>query len=337
MYPWSNIFTPKLPPRATSDDFLTAARLIGCTPAEIKAVWKVEAAGRPFRGDGSVERRFEPHKFPSRHWDRIGFHVRKGEAPWRASVRMSNDRMFLAAYEIDPEAALLASSWGAPQIMGFNHQDAGHASARSMVSAMATGEASHLRAFTSLVTAWGLSTAIRARDWETFARRYNGPGQVPTYAARLRAAMGVTETDTHAAKLAASVRKETGRESKIVLRRGSTGKAVRLLQRNLGIKEDGLFGVATEAAVREYQKKHKLLADGIVGARTWAALEKGAVDLREVEAQPETAVPHAPAVKEVAVIGMLTSAVAAGVSLPGLLALGAVIVVAALIWRGMRK
>lgn len=65
------------------------------------------------------------------------------------------------------------------------------------------------------------------------------------------------------------------------IRRGSRGDAVRDLQERLislgydvgasGI--DGIFGQATEAAVRAYQAASGLAVDGIVGPRTWAALE----------------------------------------------------------------
>lgn len=59
-----------------------------------------------------------------------------------------------------------------------------------------------------------------------------------------------------------------------VLRRGSTGAAVGDLQRLLGIKQDRIFGPATDAALRAHQKARHLLADGIAGPMTWASLER---------------------------------------------------------------
>jgi len=55
-------------------------------------------------------------------------------------------------------------------------------------------------------------------------------------------------------------------------RGGSRSGAVTLLQRALGIGADGIFGPATEAAVKHFQRAHGLTADGVVGPATWAAL-----------------------------------------------------------------
>ncbi|MGD1713727.1 peptidoglycan-binding domain-containing protein [Hydrocoleum sp. CS-953] len=60
---------------------------------------------------------------------------------------------------------------------------------------------------------------------------------------------------------------------------GSTGEDVEYLQRRLnGISSaslvvDGIFGVATEEAVKNFQKFHGLTVDGIVGPQTWGKLE----------------------------------------------------------------
>ncbi len=56
------------------------------------------------------------------------------------------------------------------------------------------------------------------------------------------------------------------------VRRGSRGEAVKLLQRELQLAADGLFGAITEAALRVYQHDHGLLMDGVCGPKTWAVL-----------------------------------------------------------------
>jgi N-acetyl-anhydromuramyl-L-alanine amidase AmpD len=57
------------------------------------------------------------------------------------------------------------------------------------------------------------------------------------------------------------------------LRRGATGDLVRQIQTRLGVTADGVFGAATEAALRQFQRGHELVPDGISGPRTWASLE----------------------------------------------------------------
>ena len=61
------------------------------------------------------------------------------------------------------------------------------------------------------------------------------------------------------------------------LKKGSSGKDVEYLQsllaeRGYGIAADGIFGKATEEAVRKEQEKGGISADGIVGQRTWELL-----------------------------------------------------------------
>lgn len=61
------------------------------------------------------------------------------------------------------------------------------------------------------------------------------------------------------------------------IKRGATGQLVKNLQGLLrahghGIAIDGIFGPATESAVRDFQRAHHLTIDGIVGRQTWTAL-----------------------------------------------------------------
>ena len=77
-----------------------------------------------------------------------------------------------------------------------------------------------------------------------------------------------------------------------ILRRGSTGTAVRELQFYLYLMSayessiptvsiDGSFGAATETAVRAYQRFAGLTVDGIVGRTTWNSLYRTASRLRQ--------------------------------------------------------
>jgi peptidoglycan hydrolase-like protein with peptidoglycan-binding domain len=62
-----------------------------------------------------------------------------------------------------------------------------------------------------------------------------------------------------------------------LVRRGAREHPVRTLQHLLrqhgrNIAVDGIFGPATEAAVRAFQTSRRLTADGIVGPQTWGAV-----------------------------------------------------------------
>jgi len=52
---------------------------------------------------------------------------------------------------------------------------------------------------------------------------------------------------------------------------GCAGPYVKILQKYLGIEEDGHFGTDTEIAVKLYQKRRQLEVDGKVGRQTWAS------------------------------------------------------------------
>ncbi|HZI92235.1 MAG TPA: transglycosylase family protein [Thermoleophilaceae bacterium] len=60
--------------------------------------------------------------------------------------------------------------------------------------------------------------------------------------------------------------------AELTLRKGDRGRAVRSLQRRLGISADGVFGSQTARAVRRYQRRKGLTADGIVGPMTRRAM-----------------------------------------------------------------
>lgn len=62
---------------------------------------------------------------------------------------------------------------------------------------------------------------------------------------------------------------------------GSRNSYVTILQNRLNEKEkanlsvDGIFGAATQNAVKAFQKKYKLVVDSIVGEKTWKKLLEG--------------------------------------------------------------
>jgi len=73
-----------------------------------------------------------------------------------------------------------------------------------------------------------------------------------------------------------------------MLKLGSTGNNVKLLQQFLGLVADGDFGPITDAAVKRWQKSNALKADGIVGPVTWNAM--GLLTTDATDCRPETGV-----------------------------------------------
>lgn len=57
-----------------------------------------------------------------------------------------------------------------------------------------------------------------------------------------------------------------------ILKIGSKGINVRLVQEKVGVTSDMKFGAKTEAAVKSFQKKKGLTVDGKVGPNTWVKL-----------------------------------------------------------------
>jgi len=119
----------------------TASNL-GVSPAAIDAVLQIESGG----GDLAATR-FEPHIFLRER--------QKG-------------------HNIE-EARKMATSFGAFQIMGFNHKVAGYDSVDDMIRDMSTNVEAQFSAFKNFVRNNNLDTALRNEEWADFARGYNGP------------------------------------------------------------------------------------------------------------------------------------------------------------------
>lgn len=165
-------------------DIIQAAELLEVEPAAIKAVVRVESAGRGYLKDGRVLILFERHKFYNllgkknaalaektyADYPRIcnpksgGYYGKEGEYP-----------RFSLAFGIDPECAMMSASWGLFQIMGFNYKSAGYETIHDFVDDMKVSEGKQLLAFCHFVkNNKTIHNALKKQDWETFAKLYNG-------------------------------------------------------------------------------------------------------------------------------------------------------------------
>lgn len=176
----------------TAADFARAADILAVNVATVRAVAEIEAAGRGFLPSGRASLLFESHIFgrltqhrhaaardsrgralSSRSWDRT-LYGPAGEWQW--------DGRLLPAARLDSGAAHRAASYGLFQVLGTNHAAVGAAldpprwqRIEEFVTAMNSGAAAHLDSFVGFVRANRLDGALRRRDWQAFARSYNGP------------------------------------------------------------------------------------------------------------------------------------------------------------------
>ena len=88
----------------------------------------------------------------------------------------------------------MSTSYGLPQLMGFNWQVTRHPGVRAMVLAFQDSCEEQVAGFFNFVAQNGLTPYILNADWRGFTRRYNGPGNVEAYAGGLIRALKVVNT-----------------------------------------------------------------------------------------------------------------------------------------------
>jgi hypothetical protein len=151
---------------------------IGVGEDEIHAFLDVETRGTGFDPQGRPRILFERHKFykyvnPNKRAEA----VRQGLAnkrPGGYGRESEQYARFMAAYAIDPEAAMLSCSWGLGQVMGFNYKTAGYDTVEDMVRNFMDDEEDQLQAAVNFIKNNKLDDELRRHDWAGFARGYNG-------------------------------------------------------------------------------------------------------------------------------------------------------------------
>lgn len=187
----------------TDADFADAAARLKCSVAQIRAVFEVEASGSGWFSDvrgeilsldgpgGFLDGSHLPKiLFEAHHFDRLtegrfrASHPNLSSPQWNRTLYVGGQGEYERlhrAMQLDTRAALMSASWGAPQIMGFNHKLAGFDTVEGFVEAMKSGVRAHLMAFVAFVESSGLAPALRQittfhASAVPFARGYNGPG-----------------------------------------------------------------------------------------------------------------------------------------------------------------
>ena len=160
----------------SSQGMSTVAAKLNVRAPEVWAVLGVETSGCGYLDDRRPQILFERHIFhrltnglyddgdisdPSPG----GYGLRGAQEYERLSRAIAHDR----------EAALQSASWGLGQIMGFNHKAAGFDDVEAMVAEMSASEDAQVTAMGVFLDSMGLAPYLRAHDWVSFARGYNGP------------------------------------------------------------------------------------------------------------------------------------------------------------------
>lgn len=169
--------------RLVPSDFDRAARELGCDTAAVRAVAAVESGGcTGFDTQGRPKIRYENHTFrelTNHRFDKSHPHLSAAfkSKQYTATHAKRSDpwKLFREAHDLAPEAAVKSVSWGMFQVMGLSYRDGGWTDYHRFVDDMFASEAQHLRIFLGFCKAKGLVKHIRAHQWASFARGYNGP------------------------------------------------------------------------------------------------------------------------------------------------------------------
>lgn len=241
-----------------SNEGLTAvSELLGVGAAEIWTVVAVETSGCGFLPDRRPQILYERHTFHRLTQGRYDDGDISDPLPggYRADGAHQYERL-AKAVALDRMAALQSTSWGIAQIIGENYAKAGFTGIEDMVAGMCSSENRQLNAAGSFLAASGLQRALRAHDWSSFARGYNGPNYaVNRYDVRLRAEFQKYSSGGALPDL--------------------TVRAAQLYLTYLGFapgRIDGFAGPRTFSALTEFQAKTGGVSNETINAETVLAL-----------------------------------------------------------------
>jgi hypothetical protein len=183
----------------------TLAGQLGMDPAIAIAIIATESAGAGLGDDGRLLIRFEVHQFlahcnnqtrpiATQHFrfDSSKDYRDPLQQMWRRDPNGEWQPVHVGgqagqwtvldfARQIDPHAALMCVSMGAPQVMGFNHRLLGYGSAQAMFDDFQQSEHIQIASLFRFIEARGLVDAVRNREFRALVAAYNGEGQVDFY------------------------------------------------------------------------------------------------------------------------------------------------------------
>lgn len=158
--------------KISADDYSRMGAGLQVPPANVRAISIIESAEKAMTPAGNPIVRFESHV-----WKRYRLASRLGQSFDKAvNSRDLDERwtQFEAMYRVDPVAAVKSHSFGWPQIMGFNHRNAGFETTDAFLASMKTVEG-QCKAFMQFCTnSPALLSALRKSDPDAVGLNYNG-------------------------------------------------------------------------------------------------------------------------------------------------------------------
>lgn len=272
----------------TQEDILAAAKFLGIAPGTVAAVIEVEAGGDPFISDGRPKILYEAHKFGSftkyvhnQRFDTKGKPLSSkawNKTYYGPSGAWQYKRLEMAM-NLNNQQALRATSWGAFQIMGFNFQTCGFNNVDDFVLACCDSAGKQTMAFCNFIKNNGLADELRRKDWDDFARGYNGPKYKDNKYDTKLAAADIRLVSSWAKRYIERLDPTGAQEISLAASDISDGSAeydltradVAALQAALNasrllvkpIKADGWYGPNTAAALRVFQATNKVGQSGM--------------------------------------------------------------------------
>lgn len=165
------------------------ARDIGVLPSMLLAIVDKESVGAGFLTNGRPVILFERHKFyqftKAKHGETLAEKWRKENSNicfpvWTADAYIGGVgewSRFEIARTMEAELAMLSTSWGLMQVMGFNFHVCGYETVQDMVEDMMNSEVQQMKAAVNFIRKQpNLYQAMKARNFEGVARAYNGAG-----------------------------------------------------------------------------------------------------------------------------------------------------------------
>jgi N-acetylmuramidase-like protein/papain like protease len=186
----------------SEDSWKSLARSLAVEAPVLRAVAAVEAAGSGFLpGDPTKPKvLFEGHAFHRLTGgrfaaDRPDLSYPKWDKTKYSGSLVGEWKRLDEACALDRAAALQSASWGMFQIMGFNYSYCGCPDVEAFVALQRAGGDKQMECFARFVARPPYLAALQAKDWETFAKAYNGPAQAKNnYAQKMAAAYATLAT-----------------------------------------------------------------------------------------------------------------------------------------------